>query len=147
MSRLPALEELFFNILVAGYVPILTHPERLSWIKSHYQAIQRLVQAGVWIQLTAGSLAGAFGRNARYWAERMLDEGCVHILATDAHDVDRRPPNLSQGGARVEAGRQYEAEHMVVTRPLGMLRNELPSNLCGPKTALSLTRDGALAGA
>ena len=39
----PRLEDLFFNILVAGYVPILTHPERLSWIKSHYQAIQRLV--------------------------------------------------------------------------------------------------------
>ena len=38
-----------------------------------------------------------FGSKAQYWAERMLDEGYVHILATDAHDVDRRPPNLSQG--------------------------------------------------
>ena len=39
------------------------------------------------MQITAGSLAGAFGRNARYWAERMLAEGYVHILATDAHDT------------------------------------------------------------
>ena len=114
----PRLEDLFFNLLVAGYVPILTHPERLTWIKSHYQAVQRLVQAGVWMQITAGSLAGAFGRNARYWAERMLDEGCVHILATDAHDVNRRPPNLSHGRelAAKRVG-DVEAEHLVVTRP------------------------------
>ena len=133
----PRLEDLFFNILVAGYVPILTHPERLSWIKSHYQAIQRLVEAGVWIQLTAGSLAGLFGRNARYWAERMLDEGCVHILATDAHDVSRRPPNLSLGQelASKRVGID-EATHMVVTRPLGILRNEPPSNLWRPESAL-----------
>ena len=133
----PRLQDLFFNILVAGYVPILTHPERLSWIKSHYQAIQRLVEAGVWIQLTAGSLAGLFGRNARYWAERMLDEGCVHILATDAHDVSRRPPNLSLGQelASKRVGID-EATHMVVTRPLGILRNEPPSNLWRPESAL-----------
>ena len=29
----PRLEDLFFNLLVAGYVPILTHPERLTWIQ------------------------------------------------------------------------------------------------------------------
>ena len=60
----------------------------------------------------------------------MLDEGCVHILATDAHDVDRRPPNLSQGRelASKRVGNN-EAEHLVVTRPRGVLRNELPSNL------------------
>jgi protein-tyrosine phosphatase len=129
----PRLEELFFSLLVAGYVPILTHPERLTWVQSHYQVIQRLVHAGIWMQVTAGSLSGAFGRNARYWGERMLDEGCVHILATDAHDVNRRPPNLSQGrelaAKRVD---NTEAQHLVVTRPEGILRNDLPSNLPRP---------------
>jgi protein-tyrosine phosphatase len=134
----PRLEDLFFNILVAGYVPILTHPERLTWIKSRYEAIQRLVQTGVWIQLTAGSLAGAFGRNAQYWSERMLDEGCVQILATDAHDVTRRPPNLGQG--RELASKlvgSTEAEHMVVTRPQGILENAEPSKLLRPELAIS----------
>jgi protein-tyrosine phosphatase len=124
------LEDLFFNLLVAGYVPILTHPERLAWINSHYPAIQRLVHAGVWMQITAGSLAGAFGRNAQYWAERMLDEGYAHILATDAHDLSRRPPNLSLG--RELASKRVgntEAEHLVVTRPGGVLRNDMPSRL------------------
>ena len=64
----------------------------------------------------------------------MLDEGCVHILATDAHDVNRRPPNLSQG--RELAAKRVgntEAEHLVVTRPRGVLLNDLPSSLPAPK--------------
>jgi protein-tyrosine phosphatase len=134
----PRLEDLFFNLLVADYVPILTHPERLTWISSQYEAVQRLIHAGVWMQITAGSLAGAFGRNARYWAERMLDEGCVHILATDAHDVNRRPPNLGQGRelAAKRVG-EAEAQHLVVTRPRGVLLNDLPSNLPRPESAVA----------
>ena len=139
----PRLEDLFFNIVAAGYVPILTHPERLTWISSHYEVVQRLIRAGVWMQITAGSLAGAFGRNARYWAERMLDEGYVHILATDAHDVNRRPPNLSQG--RELAAKRVgdtEAQHLVVTRPRGVLLNDVPSNLPRPESAFAVLRNG-----
>jgi protein-tyrosine phosphatase len=137
------LENLFFNLLAAGYVPILTHPERLTWLKSHYPAIKRLVRNGVWLQITAGSLAGAFDRNAQYWAERLLDEGCVHILATDAHDVRRRPPNLSKGHdlAARRVG-DAMAEHLVVTRPRGVLANELPSNLPMPLSAVSTSKVG-----
>jgi protein-tyrosine phosphatase len=133
----PRMEELFFNILVAGYVPILTHPERLSWIDSQYAAIKRLARAGVWMQITAGSLAGAFGKRARYWAELMLDEGCVHILATDAHDTRRRPPNLSQGRELAAKRRgTVEAEHLVETRPRGVLLNLPPSQLPAPNQSL-----------
>jgi protein-tyrosine phosphatase len=134
----PRLEDLFFNLLVGGFVPILTHPERLTWIESHYQTVRRLAQAGVWIQLTASSVAGAFGQTAQYWSERMLDEGLVHILATDAHDVKRRPPNLGEGrGFAAKRVGDLEAENLVVTRPRGVLMNEHPSNLPGPQSAIS----------
>lgn len=129
----PRLEDFFFDLLAHGYVPVLTHPERLSWINQHYGTIARLADAGVWMQITAGSVTGAFGRNARYWAERMLDEGRVHILATDAHDTVRRPPNLSAGrdaaAQRVGVG---EAENLVLVRPRGVLANVPPSELPAP---------------
>jgi protein-tyrosine phosphatase len=136
----PRLEELFFNVLVAGFVPILTHPERLTWIESRYSVVQRLAKAGVWMQLTAGSLTGVFGRNARYWAERMLAEGLAHILATDAHDGSRRPPNLREGLARAaQLVGDQEAHHLVSTRPMGVLNNveasRLPPALSGPERA------------
>lgn len=124
------LEKFFFDLQLAGYVPILTHPERLAWIKSHYAAIERLARAGVWMQITSGSLSGRFGSTAQYWAERMLDEGYVHILASDAHDVRKRPPDLGRG--REIAARRVgleEAEHLVFTRPRGAIVNALPSEL------------------
>lgn len=136
------LEEIFFNLLVAGYVPILTHPERLTWINGQYATIKKLVGAGVWMQITAGSLLGAFGRQPLYWAERMLDEGCVHILATDAHDLRRRPPVLGKG--RDAAARRVgdeEAMHLVMTRPHGIIANAAPGNLPAPAVS-SVSRPG-----
>jgi len=129
----PRLEHFFFDLLSAGYVPILTHPERLRWIDSHYESIKKLVDSGVWMQITAGSLIGAFGRNAQYWSERMLDEGRVHILATDAHDTKRRPPILSKGRdiAATRIG-SSEAQHLVLTRPGGVIANAAPSSLPMP---------------
>jgi protein-tyrosine phosphatase len=122
------LESLFFSVVMAGYVPVLTHPERLSWIESRYELIKTLAGRGVWMQITAGSLLGSFGRRPRYWAERMLSEGLVHILATDAHDEIRRPPALREG--RLAAERLIgaaEAEHLVVTRPAAILADTPPN--------------------
>jgi protein-tyrosine phosphatase len=33
----PRLEDSVFQLLVAGFVPVITHPERLSWIADHYE--------------------------------------------------------------------------------------------------------------
>lgn len=133
------IEAAFFDLQVAGYVPILTHPERLRWIESHYSLICNLADAGVWMQVTAGSLAGAFGSRARYWAERMLDEGYVHILATDAHDPSRRRPDLARG-YELAARRlgDEEAWHLVSTRPRGVLENVPPSDLPLPIRSSSM---------
>ena len=132
-SAPPQLEHFFFSLVVAGYVPILTHPERLSWVPSRYDTIKRLVRSGVWMQITAGSIAGAFGRNALYWSERMLDDGCVHLIASDAHDAERRPPDLAAGRefAAQRVGAE-EAQRLVLTRPAGILKDQPPSNLPGP---------------
>lgn len=127
------LEDLFFEILLAGYVPVLTHPERLSWIESKYGVIKKLAARGIWMQITSGSLLGRFGRRPCYWAERMLGEGLVHVLATDAHNLGARPPDLLEGRIRVEslAGAQ-EAQHLVRTRPLAVLSDTPPDGLPAP---------------
>jgi protein-tyrosine phosphatase len=129
----PRLEQFFFEIIVAGYVPILTHPERLSWIDNNYATIQQLARKGVWMQLTAGSLLGQFGRRPRYWAERMLDDGLTHILASDAHGSEKRRPCLAQGydTAARRIG-ENEATHLVITRPQAILNDLAPKDLSEP---------------
>ncbi len=132
------LGDLFFSILLGGYIPILTHPERLSWIESKYEVMTTLAAKGVWMQLTSGSLTGRFGRRPRYWAKRMLEEGLVQILATDAHDTIRRPPDLAKGLREAErlVGAE-EARHLVHTRPLGVLMNKPPRELPTPQPCVS----------
>ncbi|KFN45094.1 tyrosine-protein phosphatase [Arenimonas oryziterrae] len=126
----PRFEESVFNLLAAGFVPVITHPERLTWIESHYEIFGKTVHGGAWIQLTAGSLTGRFGRRPKYWAERMLDEGLVHILATDSHHIDKRPPLLAEGrDAAAQRVGDVEATHLVLTRPQGILANVAPETM------------------
>ncbi len=128
------LEEFFFSLQVAGYVPILTHPERLAWVEPHYASIQRLAGAGVWMQITSGSLTGRFGRRVRALAERMLSDGLAHILATDAHDPVHRPPDLDQGWqAAARLVGEEEAKHLVWTRPAAIVKDVAPSELPLPE--------------
>lgn len=98
----PQLEESVFHIMAAGYVPIVTHPERLVWIEQHYDKFVTLAQRGAWMQLTAGAIVGKFGKRARYWSERMLSEGLVHLVASDAHTVSMRSPTMSDARPVVE---------------------------------------------
>ena len=93
----PRFEESVFQLMVGGVVPVITHPERLTWIEGQYEVFQRLVKGGAWMQITAGSITGRFGKRPQYWAERMLEEHLVHLLATDAHHPRRRPPLLAEG--------------------------------------------------
>lgn len=121
----PLLEEVVFDVMAAGWRPILTHPERLSWIDDHYDIMVRLAGRGVLMQITGGSLEGRFGKRPRYWAERMLDEGVVDILATDAHNLRNRRPELRPARDVVAARLgEAEAEAMVETRPAAILSSQ-----------------------
>ncbi len=126
----PRLDEFAFQLVTAGYIPILTHPERLSWIDAHFDIIQRLSGSGVLMQLTAGSVLGKFGRRPRYWAERILDEGMADLLASDAHNVGGRPPQMA--AARDVVAKRCgaaTAQRLVAGTPLAILQNVIPSHL------------------
>lgn len=138
----PRFESAVFELATLGYVPVITHPERLTWIEGHYDVFRRLTERGVWMQLTAGALAGRFGRRPRYWGERLLDEGCAHLLATDAHDNGERAPRLAEG--RDAAARRVgdaEAQRLVLERPQAILRNLDPA-LAALPTAAAQPRTG-----
>jgi protein-tyrosine phosphatase len=126
----PRMDDVLFNIQVSGFVPILTHPERLKWIEQDYDSIRSLAMSGVWMQITAGSLTGRFGKRPQYWAQRMLAEGLVSILATDAHNCRSRPPLLAEArDAAAEEVGVDEALRLVVTRPNCVLENGEPDSV------------------
>jgi protein-tyrosine phosphatase len=126
----PGFEQQVFGLMAAGIVPVITHPERLSWVEDHYDLFMRLVDRGAWMQLTAGALTGRHGRRPLYWSERFVKDGKAHLLATDAHDTRRRPPLLAEG-RDVAAGwiGDEEAAHLVSTRPAGIVADVAPDLL------------------
>jgi protein-tyrosine phosphatase len=123
----PRFEDLVFNLVAAGYTPIITHPERLTWIENHYPVFVRLIQQGAWMQLTAGAFTGVFGPRAKYWADRFVVDGHAHILATDAHSAGRRRPQLTPA---LEVVRRLvgadAANQLVVNRPQAILDDRVP---------------------
>lgn len=129
----PRFDGILHDLLVAGYVPIITHPERLSWTAEQYELFQDLAASGVWMQITSGSVTGFFGSACRTLAERMLDDGIVHILASDAHDTSRRVPDLWRGfAAAAKRVGEAEARRLVVDRPQAILLDCDPADVTAP---------------
>ncbi len=89
-----ALDQILYDTQVRGYRPVLAHPERSPVFHSDVDRLQRLVDSGILCSITAGSLVGAFGSTVRRFTSRLLRDGLVHDIASDAHDADRRPPLL-----------------------------------------------------
>lgn len=121
----PRMDQAVARLIAAGYVPVITHPERLSWIENRYDLVIALSDMGAPMQLTAGSITGAFGKRPQYWAERMLDEGRVDVIASDAHNTRARSPRLSHARDLVAARLgEAEAENLVLWRPAALLNGE-----------------------
>lgn len=141
----PRLVSFCGGLIAAGFIPILTHPERLSWVSAHYEIIRELARKGVLMQVTAGSLTGDFGRNVQKLADRLLEDGLCDLLASDAHNTTGRRPGLSKARAIVaERFGANEAEETVLGRPRSILANEMvgrptlrgsSNNLRAPVTA------------
>jgi protein-tyrosine phosphatase len=124
----PRFAELVFELVAHGYVPVITHPERLTWIEDHFPTFVELTRQGAWMQITAGALTGLFGPRAQYWGERFIGDGLAHVLATDAHSTGRRVPVLSEGLAVAERLLGHgEAQQLVQGRPAAVMHNLPPS--------------------
>jgi protein-tyrosine phosphatase len=121
----PGMTKLAKKLLKQGLVPVLTHPERLRWLDGHYDLVHEMWEMGCVIQITAGAITGRFGKQPQKWAERMLEDGIVDVIATDAHNMHRRPPLLHEGyeAAAAIVGEE-SAWAMVHDTPLTILRDE-----------------------
>lgn len=118
------------GFLSAGYVPLITHPERLSWIKPHYDEFIEAAKMGAWIQLTAGAITGNFGKTAKNYAHKFLEDGYTHVVASDAHGTNRRPPLLSPAvEILTNMLGEEEAKHCVQTRPQAVIDNITPNKV------------------
>jgi protein-tyrosine phosphatase len=119
------IEQFLVNILDSGLTPIIAHPERCDWFSHNTALLTRLVNQGVMLQLTAGSITGGFGVPARDFSLRLIRQGLAHIIASDAHDRSDRPPLLSEAVSLVtDLIGSDKATAMVTTTPAAIISNQ-----------------------
>ncbi len=96
-------ERALFELLIAGYRPILNHPERNRGIQKNPDLMYRLADQGIPAMVTAASLLGRFGGEAQALAEEFVAEGVAPYIVSDAHDLKGRAPLLPDGLAAAKA--------------------------------------------
>lgn len=84
------------RLLDGGMVPIITHPERNRELQGRLDDLARWVEKGCYVQVTAGSCVGTFGKAAKRCANELMHRGLTHFVASDAHDLKFRTPSLHE---------------------------------------------------
>jgi protein-tyrosine phosphatase len=94
---LPGSDKLVRWLLQRKIVPMIAHPERNKDVMRDISRLYEFVQMGCLFQVTAGSLSGRFGDVAEQRAKEIVSEGWATVLASDAHNLKARPPELADG--------------------------------------------------
>lgn len=84
-------EILLFDLLMAGYIPIIAHPERCKPFMQSSDRLFNLVEKGAFAQLTASSVTGKMGKHLKKSSLKMIENNLIHLIASDAHEVVTRP--------------------------------------------------------
>lgn len=89
-----AILDAMLRVLNGGYTPVLAHVERYESLHRDMREVERMKSWGVVLQVDAQSPLGGLGRGAKHRSRRLLAAGLIDVVASDAHDLVRRPPQL-----------------------------------------------------
>lgn len=114
----PGSDKLVKWLMQRGVIPMIAHPERNRDVQNDPKILAPLIRAGCLFQLTASSLLGDLGERHQQCALLLLQQRLFTVMATDSHNLLRRPPKLA--AARAEVSRLMDesyAELLVHTNP------------------------------
>jgi protein-tyrosine phosphatase len=118
-------DDVFRRMLHAGLIPVISHPERNVHLRRGVGDLERWVARGCVLQITAASLVGLFGREAQHSAHDLVARGLAHIVASDAHDVKHRTPDLRAAYRHLcERWTESSVRRLFVDNPRAVLSSE-----------------------
>lgn len=118
-------QSIFHEFALLDVTPVIAHPERNRLFIEEPQRLEDLVGRGAVVQITAASLLGDFGEAPRDACEEFFRRGLVHLVASDAHSLDRRPPRLAAARAHVREHWGLAAETGIFdSNPAALIRSE-----------------------
>ncbi len=121
----PATSNVFYRMMDAGMIPIITHPERNQLLQKRIGQLEGWATDGVLLQVTAQSFLGRWGREARSFCDELMKRNLVHIVASDAHDTEHRPPVLKEAFEHVtKKWGEERARALFIDNPRATLEGE-----------------------
>lgn len=79
------LYDLLFDLQVAGYKPVLAHPERYLFYHKNFDEFKKLKNAGCYLQLNLLSTVGYYGSEVAETAKKILEKGLYDFVGSDVH--------------------------------------------------------------
>ena len=93
----------------AQVVPVLAHIERYAALQD-VKAVLRIKEAGARIQINCESILGKTGFRTRHFCAKLLKAGLVDLIASDAHNTDKRQVHMRESMELVE--KKYGSEEV-----------------------------------
>ena len=113
------------SLVQSGYKPVFAHIERFPALRSD-DRLDEMVRAGCLLQMNYDSLKGNFFTRDKWCRSKVL-EGRIHILGSDMHRLDFRPPAIDEAMKWLEkALPEDELLRMTRVNPLHIIHNEKP---------------------
>ena len=140
-----SLDEILEQFVQRGILPVITHPERNLPLRKDLARLEKWVNFGCAVQITAQSLGDRFGKEAKRSAWSMLKKGLVHVVASDAHDVKYRPPRLDIArGLLTEEMDAGATRLLLVENPVAILNGAPIRPIAAAKKWYSFKSTGSL---
>lgn len=116
-------KEIVINLQANGIIPIIAHPERNKTIAERPSKLEELVREGAMAQITAGSLAGHFGKNIQKLSLDLVKANLVHTYGSDVHNLTTRPYLFDAGLSYLEKKKQLDAVDLLLENNMRIIEN------------------------
>lgn len=83
----PRIKETIFELITAGYKPILAHVERYPFYIDQWETIEDYQRRGCLLQLNINSLSGQYGPAVKKMAEQLIDKDMIDVIGSDCHHL------------------------------------------------------------
>jgi len=81
----PNINNVIFQLKLAGLQPILAHPERYNYYHQNFDAYTDFKDRGCLLQVNFLSLSGYYGPHVKHTAEKLMKSGLIDFIGTDMH--------------------------------------------------------------
>lgn len=107
-----------------GYTPIIAHPERNKAVAENPNKLKELILNGALTQVTAGSVAGHFGKTIQKVAMSLIEANLIHTYGSDVHNANNRPFLFDKGLTYLEKNKLADVVDVLLENNARILTND-----------------------